>query len=502
MTSQPRMISATSFLAKGRLSLNIGPRLTLCFAFIVLAMMAGSAVLVWQFQIVRGQAERSRGFDQELILVLQAHTNLMSFYEGLDESQRTTYALRRLPADVRTDPTLLPSLEAIQAALPAQLEAITVLATSADWEAVRLRLAIQVRQLESSMSALVKSIDREVGEQRAQAVSTIEQAQRRIFLIVVVTAVITLLFAGFLGLGVTRSITRPLEQLMEGSRAFARGEFHHQIPVNGHDELAQLGNAFNDTGIKLHQLYQDLSTREEALRTTQERLSRARQTATVGELSASIAHEINQPLAAVVAYGHACQAWLSSDPPNLERARLSAERIVRDGESAAEVVRRIRALFKQAAPAKLPVDANQVISEVLFLLKDEIRENKVEVETDLERNPQEILGDRVQLQQVMLNLTLNGIESMDAIGDRPKRLLIRSHRRPDSMLIEIRDHGTGLKDPDKIFDAFFTTKENGMGMGLAICRSIVELHGGRLWAAPNEAAGTTFSFSLPFGERA
>jgi len=266
--------------------LNIGPRLTLCFAFIILAMLVGSAVVLWQFQVVRGQTERLRGVDQLFILVLEAHTNLMSFYERLDalahsedtarlmteveplrnalleDSRRTRDALGRLPAQVQLDPTLLPTLEAIQGALPAQLEAITSLATSADWEAVRLRVATQVRELASSMSALVKTIDGEVGEQRAEALFNIEQAQRRILLVVPATVVMTLLFAALLGLAITRSITRPLGQLMEASKALGRGEFQNQVSVVGNDELAHLGRVFNDTAGTLRELYETLHTRE------------------------------------------------------------------------------------------------------------------------------------------------------------------------------------------------------------------------------------------------
>jgi PAS domain S-box-containing protein len=237
---------------------------------------------------------------------------------------------------------------------------------------------------------------------------------------------------------------------------------------------------------------------EEALRATQTRLSRATQIATVGELAASIAHEVNQPLAAVVANGHACLRWLSAQPPNLGKAHEAVERIVRDGKDAGEVVRRIRALFKRATFEKTTLELNEIIREVLGLLQSETVKRRVTVETDLDRDLTPVTGDRVQLQQLTLNLLLNGIEAMDPVLDRPRKLFVRSRRHgQDSALVEIRDCGIGLKDPDKVFEAFFTTKENGMGMGLAICRSIVEAHNGRLWAASGEGAGTTFSFTLP-----
>jgi PAS domain S-box-containing protein len=242
----------------------------------------------------------------------------------------------------------------------------------------------------------------------------------------------------------------------------------------------------------------DRKNMEEALRSSQARLSRAIQTATVGEFAAAVAHEVNQPLAAVVTNGQACLRWLAAQPPGMAKAQEAAERIVRDGKEAGEVVRRIRSLFKQAAVEKIELDLNEVIREVLHLLSGETTRKRVAVETDLGQDLAPIAGDRVQLQQVIFNLLLNGIDAMDSVVDGPKTLFISSKRPgPETVLVEVRDSGTGLKDPDKIFEAFFTTKENGMGMGLAICRSIIDAHHGRLWAASGEGVGATFSFTLP-----
>ena len=236
---------------------------------------------------------------------------------------------------------------------------------------------------------------------------------------------------------------------------------------------------------------------EEALRSTRRKLSAAMQIATVAEMSASIAHEINQPLASVVTNAHACQTWLSHDPPNLERAQATLDRIIRDGHSAAEVVRRIRALFKEAAPVKAPLDINQIVAEVLRVLSDELRDNSIVVETELAVDLPRIAGDHVQIQQTLINLVHNATEAMAGLTDRPKSLVLKSRRQGEELLIQVRDHGVGIKDPALVFEPFFTTKESGMGMGLSISRSIVEAHGGRIWATANEDAGTTISFTLP-----
>jgi len=265
--------------------------------------------------------------------------------------------------------------------------------------------------------------------------------------------------------------------------------------------LGQLGRDSEGHMTRWYGLLIDIDERkntEEALRSTQARLSRASQIATVGELAASIAHEVNQPLSAVVANGHACLRWLLAQPPNLGKAHEAAERIVRDGKDAGEVVRRVRALFKRATIERMPLDLNEVIAEVLRLLRGETDRKGVAVETNLDKDLPPVVADRVQLQQLLINLLSNGLDAMDSVVDRPKKLSIRSKTHcPDAVLVEVRDCGVGLTNPDQVFEAFFTTKEHGMGMGLAICRSIIEAHEGRLWASSEDTPGTTFSFTLP-----
>jgi signal transduction histidine kinase len=242
----------------------------------------------------------------------------------------------------------------------------------------------------------------------------------------------------------------------------------------------------------------DSLIREEALRTMRARLEHATRIATVAELSAAIAHEVNQPLAAVVANASACLRWLSAAPPNFERARLSAERIVRDANSTSDVVNGVRALFKQSTPVTIPLSLNEVIEEVCHLMFDEVSGAGVSIETDLERDLPHTLADRVQLQQVIVNLVRNGVEAMEATIDVPKLVSISSRREDIQYVrVEVSDRGSGLRDAENVFKPFFTTKKSGMGMGLAICRSVIEAHRGRLWAGQNEGWGATFCFTLP-----
>ena len=238
---------------------------------------------------------------------------------------------------------------------------------------------------------------------------------------------------------------------------------------------------------------------DEALREAQVELAHVTRVTTIGGLAAAIAHEINQPLAAVITNGSACLRWLAGTTPNLDEARQAVGRIIRDGNRASDVIAKIRALLRKTGTEKERLDMNDVIREVVALAQSEIRRNGVALRAQLEGNIPPVLGDRVQLQQVVLNLIMNGIEAMSAVGDRPRELIISTQSGEiDQVHVTVQDSGIGLdpKSMERIFDAFYTTKSEGMGMGLAISRSIVENHDGRLWAVPNDGPGATFQFTL------
>ncbi|MDQ1387214.1 MAG: hypothetical protein QOF56_668 [Acidobacteriaceae bacterium] len=746
--------------------LNIGPRLILGFIFIILSMLAADAVILWQFHLVRTQVERLNGIDRKLVAVLRVHTSLLAFHDRLEEladsqdvgrlvaeggplrtavledTRRAMSALSLLPSDLQRDPTILPTLHAVQSALPWQLDAVTTLATAGDWRAVHLRLANQVRPLESLTSGLVEKVDREAGEQQAQTVRNIRRVQRLVFVIVPLTAAFTLLIAATLGLAITRSITQPLARLVEGSKALARGEFQHEVSVTGKDELADLGRVFNDTASRLQGLYatlqqsedrlrlvidtipahvwsarpdgsidfinqrfleffgrsmedilgwgwgslvhpddltrlvgqwqaavatgepmesearlrrmdgeyrwllirnvplrdklgnivswygtaidieerhraedalrqsegflaeaqrlsktgsfgwsvstgeirwseetfrifqydramkptlelilervhpddalhvkhaiesastyerdfqlqyrlvmpdssvkyvhvvahalndesdrivlgavMDVTERkraEEALREAQANLARVSRVTTMGELTASLAHEIRQPIAAAGTDARTCLRWLRRDEPDVAEAREAASRVVGDVTRAADIISSISLLFKKGALQRELVDVNELIQEMIVLLRSEANRYSISIRIELAQNLPKVMADRVQLQQVFMNLMLNGIDAMKGTTEEGE-LTIKSEGDDGQVLVSVSDTGMGLppEQAEQIFKAFFTTKDQGTGMGLPISRSIIESHGGHLWATGASGRGATFQFTLP-----
>ena len=747
--------------------LNIGPRLVLCFVLIILSMFAGDAVVLWQFQIAQLQAERLKDYNEVLVSVLRVHANLLVFHDTLEavandenaerlaseaerltsafseDTQRVRNALSSLPAGVQPEP-ILPTLEIVQRTLASQLEEVTDLANLGQWSTVRLRIANQVRPLEFLTSALAEKVDHQVGEEQASAARNMKHVQRRVFVVLSITLVFTLLIAGTLGLAITRSITQPLARLVEGSRMLARGEFKYEVPVRGEDELSHLGQVFNDTARQLQELYASLQNSEdrlrrvidtipayvwstlpdgsvdfvnqrlsdstglstdelsnsgwgsivhtddlakyigqwqaalaageptesevrirtghrdyrwmlvrsvplrdgqgkiikwygtgidiedrkraeeqlrrseaylseaqllshtgsfgwqvstgeilwseetyqifgyadsakpslrlvidrthpddrhrvrqlleqvstnggsfdtkhrllmpdgavkylhvvahamrdssgvvefigavtditparkadESLRKAQADLAHVNRVTTLGELAASLAHEVSQPITGASINAHASLRYLKHDPPDAEGAAQAASRMIRDVNRAADIISRIRLFFRKGAPTQEPVDVNEVIREMIVLLSNEITQHSIAVRTELAANLPVVVGDRVQLQQVLMNLMINSIDAMKNV-EGARQLSLTSERSDDGpLLVSVLDTGTGLPtdQADQIFTAFFTTKSYGTGMGLSISRSIVESHGGRLWAINNSGPGACFKFTLP-----
>ncbi|HXJ42751.1 MAG TPA: MHYT domain-containing protein [Bryobacteraceae bacterium] len=244
---------------------------------------------------------------------------------------------------------------------------------------------------------------------------------------------------------------------------------------------------------------EDRKLAEEALRNANAALAHLTRLMTLGEFAASIAHEVNQPLSAVVNNAQACLHWLAGSKPNIEKASEAVRRIVRDGIRAGEVIAQTRALCRKTRTEKQRLDMNEAIEDVLALTQGEVRTKRIALRTELATRLPAVLGDRVQLQQVVLNLVMNGIEAMSSVEDRPRELVIRTQEVEDDQVgVTVQDSGTGLEpeNMERIFDAFYTTKLQGMGMGLSISRSIVQDHGGRVWATRNEGSGTTFHFTL------
>jgi PAS domain S-box-containing protein len=239
---------------------------------------------------------------------------------------------------------------------------------------------------------------------------------------------------------------------------------------------------------------------EQRYREAQLELAHANRVATMGQLTASIAHEVNQPLSAVAANAEACLRWLDRATPDMNAVRRSVEWIIADGNRASEVIRRVRALANKTSLEKVPLDVNGVVRETIQLVRRELSSHQVLLQMELAPALPMILGDRVQLQQVIINLVMNGIESMQLVTDRPRELVVRSRQdETQQVLVSVADCGVGIsaENADRLFTAFFTTKSSGMGMGLSICRSIIEAHGGRLWATACEPRGALFQFTIP-----
>ena len=617
---------------------NIGPRLTACFLIIVVLMGAVDFIAAWQFKHIEVSAHRFYQVDEKSLAVMRAHVDLMEFREALvtlanaqDErgfaveaaSQRdhVVQDVRRAEETLKSFPYLdsnvAITLEAVGRSLPLQADALVQLANAGDWQGVRLRLANQVRTLVGLTSQLVHDVDQEVTHERAQALASTERARDQLALVLSVTAAFTLLMAIVFGWYATRSITGPLATLDKGAKALGSGDFQHQIEVQGEDELARLGTAFNYAARQVRELYDELKSNEARFRSlieyssdlilildseaivryvspsslrvagrNQEELlgkclfdflafediSKMRDTlsgthtesrpavevgfrrldgsmavievlandlldepavagvvvnarditerksaeeqlkklhqleadlaymnrvSVMGELAASLAHEIKQPIAAAATNAKTGLRWLQREPSDIGEAREALSRIVKDVSRAADIIDRNRSLYRRGIPLREMVNLNELIREMTALLRDAANRHSISMRADLDESLPTIAADRVQMQQVLMNLMLNGIEAMK---DTSGELTVRSGKSDDGqILLSVSDLGVGLpaETTDQVFDAFFTTKTQGTGMGLSISRRIIESHGGRLWACANTGRGATFQFTIP-----
>jgi PAS domain S-box-containing protein len=618
--------------------LNIGPRLTACFLIIVVLMGAVDFIAAWQFKHIEGSAHRFYQVDQKSLAVMRAHVDLMEFREALETlanaqdergfaveaaSQRdhVVQDVRRAEETLKSFPYLDANvaiiLEAVGRSLPLQADALVQLANAGDWRGVRLRLANQVRTLVGLTSQLVHDVDEEVTHERAQALASTERARDQLAFVLSVTAALSLLMAIVFGWYATRSITGPLASLDKGAKALGAGDFQHQIEVQGEDELARLGTAFNYAARQVRELYDELKSNEARFRalieyssdlilildseaivryvspsslrvagrnqeellgkrlfdflafediskmrdtlggahtesrpaievgfrrpdgsmavievlannllnepavagvvvnarditerkSTEEQLKKLHQleadlaymnrVSVMGEFAASLAHEIKQPIAAAATNAKTGLRWLQREPSEIGEAREALSRIVKDVSRAADIIDRNRSLYRRGIPQREMVNLNELIREMTALLRDAANRHAISMRADLDESLPTIAADRVQMQQVLINLMLNGIEAMK---DTSGELTVRSGKSDDGqILLSVSDLGVGLpaEKIDQVFDAFFTTKTQGTGMGLSISRRIIESHGGRMWACANTGRGATFQFTIP-----
>lgn len=618
--------------------LNIGPRLTACFLIIVALMGAVDFIAAWQFKHIEVSAHRLYQVDEKSLAVMRAHVDLIEFHEALEtlanaqdergfaveaasqrdhvvqDVQRAEETLKSFPY---LDSNVALTLEAVGRSLPLQADALVQLANAGDWQGVRLRLANQVRTLVGLTSQLVHDVDQEVTHERAQALVSTERARDQLALVLSVTAAFTLLMAIVFGWYATRSITGPLATLDKGAKALGSGDFQHQIDVQGEDELARLGTAFNYAARQVRELYDELKSNEARFRalieyssdlilildkeaivryvspssvrvtgrkqeellgkclfdflafediskmrdtlggthtesrpaievgfrrqdgsmavievlannllhepavagvvvnarditerkSAEEQLKKLHQleadlaymnrVSVMGELAASLAHEIKQPITAAATNAKTGLRWLQREPSDIGEAREALSRIVKDVIRAADIIDRNRSLYRRGMPQREMVNLNELIREMTALLRDAANRHSISIRVDLDESLPTIAADRVQMQQVLMNLMLNGIEAMK---DTSGELTVRSGKSDDGqILLSVSDLGVGLpaEKIDQVFDAFFTTKTQGTGMGLSISRRIIESHGGRLWACANTGRGATFQFTIP-----
>lgn len=360
-------------------------------------------------------------------------------------------------------------------------------------------------QIMTPIGEFINMIDRRTDSE----LSTLNRQSRQLLTGVLLTSLVLFGVVAAMVWTLQSRLVRRSALLLSTVNKIGAGDLSARSDLSGNDEISVLGTAIDSMAGRLSSAISEaLSNAKEIAARDREQemhseLARASKLTTLGTMAASIAHELKQPLAAIVTNSSAAQRWLSREHPDLDEARASLKNIVADGHRASEVVDSVRAMFKKDTQDKTQCDINEHVREVLALLRSELKSNKISVETALSDNLAQIPIDRGQLQQVLINLVMNAVEAMELVHDRPRVLRIRSKNDAGDVVVTIEDSGPGIDadDPESIFQPFFTTKSSGVGLGLSICRSIVEAHGGRLSAAAAKPYGSIFQVVLPRFER-
>jgi signal transduction histidine kinase len=498
-------------------NLPVSRKLLAAFAAVLLVIFASSAIVYSRLLVIEW-AKNSRVNTTEVLETLQAAMDAMLDQETGVRGYLITGAERFLEPYHRGGNAYTATLQKIEhltSGSPAQQRRLDELNDLVKkWRSEFAERAIvlmskpetreDARALEASTAgktamdlirAKVNEIERVERDLLAKRAAVQNQAFTTAYTMTILGGAGSLIIATLAGVLLTRGIAAPITRMTSAMTAIAKGDTAVDVPgVTRSDEIGAMAASV--------QIFKDsMIERERA----QAELHRVGRLTTMGELVVSIAHEVNQPLTGIVANGEACLRWLNRDEPDLDEAREAVSSMMQDGKRAGRVIENLRALARKSGPQLARLDVNSAIEEILVLTRSELMQHNVALYTDLSTEDRTVFGDRVQLQQVMLNLIMNGVESMSAVTGRPKVLTISSERVESGggVLVAVKDTGAGI-DPaiaDRIFESLFTTKPNGMGMGLSICRSIIKAHGGSFWASPNTPHGAIFQFTLPADEK-
>ncbi|MDD1517281.1 HAMP domain-containing protein [Bradyrhizobium sp. WBAH42] len=491
-------------------SLLILHKLMAAFAAVVAVIFVSGAIVYDRLSVIE-EAKNRRVHTTDVLDTLEAavaaaldqQTSLRGYLISGDEKFLDPYrrgsadfsaAIRKLREQTSDNPDQQSRLDELnKLAMTWRVETaereITLMADPTTREQARTLEGATGKAAMDAIRAKAREIEKVERDLLARRDAVQNSAYATAYTATVMGAAASLMIAVLMGILLTRAIARPITRMTGAMAALAKGDTSIDVPgIDRRDEIGAMAAAVNvfKKGIVERQR-------------TQVELAHVSRVATMGQLTASIAHEINQPISAVLSNADAALNWLAADPPNLGKGRESLHHIVTDCQRAGDIVHRIRDMVRKAPVPKSRLDVNAAVLDVIAMVRSEAVRHGISVQMQFAEDLPQIEGERIQLQQVLLNLILNAVEAMNSLEDGKRELQISTERDvAGSVLVAVRDSGPGIEptSAERVFDAFYTTKSDGLGMGLAICRSIIAAHGGRLWVTVNKPRGAVFQFTL------